>query len=507
MLWILAAVVIVLAPACFCIGRWAWTFFYLPARADRLFDRGQRERAVQIMERVVRAPGFTWNREEHRRRLAWYYMSAGEYGPAAAHLRAALDSPCVFADEEVDMRLLLADCLEGLGEAEAAEKQRRRAEKRVRDIDEPWLLYSRRGQCLRERQRYGDACEAYERALRSAPEGEVALRTQLMVSLALSCHDAARPAEAVQWAEKAVATGADGELLLTARQIAALGCVTLGRLEEAERHRHGVFELALKQGDDARAAECLAGIGSIRCARGEFASALDACRSAVEVSPAARRLAAGVEAECHRYVGRWADAHAAYDRQLETEPFPQPPAERRFRAINALGRALVDLEAENPAAAAAHLDAAYGELAEDLKLVHWCGSAHAVLHALWGESEAALRLLEELETQFDAVRSDPESVRGFQAARARVFLLCGDLARSRREWERYLELDPPPASRVRALHYLGECLQGAGEPEEAGLAYRRAVEAGIPSHHAALAAERLRMIDEDMQIATGVGAS
>ncbi len=195
-------------------------FVILPQWAVKRFKRPDPERLRRYLELVAATPSLAGPVEKLfvRGALVGIYLPQGRHAEAAAHCRANLASlewargrhKLDFAALEADARRRLADCLDGLGQTQEAEEERRLAEACVERAPGDAVRHLTQGTLLERQHRYAEACTAFEQALSYTSESDRQVRIECMSHLVIACFNAGRPVECLRWAEQVIALGADG---------------------------------------------------------------------------------------------------------------------------------------------------------------------------------------------------------------------------------------------------------------------------------------------------------
>lgn len=456
---------------------------FVLAVVNVLQHRGKKDAAKKFLERAVNEKTLLGERSKAntRYRLAWIYMDEGNYGAAAAQLRAAL-SAAQKPNLEVMLRQRLADCLEGLGDPAGATAERQQIAGMTREAprDTDWYLNEARR--LEGAQQYDAACAVYRAALGQLPANLAPLRPTILTRLALATFNAGHAEETVRYAEEALGLNPDANLRNTAHSVAGLGYSSMGRLDESEVHRQRAYELAVAAGNQDQAARYLVTLGLVQMKRGKLVEAIQASQQAVQMSLAARRQARMVEADCMRLRGEWDQARAAYEQARNTKPDAKPSSERRSQAILALALAQLEAECGNAETAGRLLDGA-PELAEDPKLSLWSQATRAWVLAQQGQSDAARVGMQSLLTRLQQTGMDEEVKRNCYGQLGHAAQALGDAAGGAEYWQRYLSLRPDPAYRPTGLYHLAQCRLQLGETEAARAALQEAVDMGLQTHY------------------------
>ncbi len=474
-------------------------FLGLGMLAVFLETRGDQKRLRQLRELVTRLPSVFGDRAraEWRQGLVWSYMQEGRYQEAADLCRQLLARKPKAADE-ARQRLLLADCLDGLGQQAESQAEERRAEQVLAGAQLDAGFYLTRGNFLDKQHKYALACEAYGKALPLIPEWNTLVKAQALLQLGLAAYNAGRPSDAIRYAEEAIPLKPLKQLLIMAHSIAALGYSGVANLEAAEVHRRKGYELARETGNKHLTGELLAQLADVEMKHGKLEDAIRHCEEAAALHPSAGRLAHMTRAECLRIMGHFVEAREGFEASRAAQPYPQPDLERRGRATIDLGLSWLEAEEGNLELAIDYLDRALPEMDGDDKLSLWCTAAQAWYFAALGRTDEAQRKIWEVQTQAPHFSADRQTQSLCRAMVARACYALGDLTRCQEHWEAYFQTYPDPVFRPGALYYYGECLLASGDYHNAVVAWQQAVAMNLDTHHSRLAARRLR----ELQVST-----
>jgi tetratricopeptide (TPR) repeat protein len=478
-------------------------FLVLPQWAIKKFKETDPERLRRYLERVAATPSFMGAAQKLvvRGALVGIYMPKGQHAEAAAHCRATLASLAEantrygrradFPALEADTRRRLADCLEALGQPDAAENERRLAEACVDRAPDDALRHLTQGTLLEREHKYAEACAAFERALSFTPASDRAVRIECMTHLALACFNAGRPVESLRWAEESIALGAEKRYLRIAHRMAGVACGNLGRLEESEDHCRRAYDVAAAEGDAGEMGQILASLASIQFKRGNLAAANEACIKAGAVDPKAVRMAVAIQSQILREWGRFDEALEMLGRVAEGTKFNIPAHERRAQAVRALDMSRIEAECGRADDAWAHIQEAIAVLGNDAKLSLMCNGAAAWVYAARGLPDESRRVAAETEARLSEYKVDPSTCRG-------VFYDLGMAACMRGDWKsgeacfaRYLDLSPDPVYQPTALYFRGECRRHQGDASAAIADCRKAIAMDIDTHYTRLARRSL----------------
>lgn len=476
-----------------------WYFLVLPQRAIRKYRRANPEHLARYLERVVATPSLLGPAQKlvARGALVGIYLPQGRHAEAAAHCRANLASlararrVADFPALEADIRRRLADCLEALGQMDEALAERRRAEDCVDRAPSDPLRHLTQGTLLERENRYAEACAAFEQALAATPESNRPVRIECMVHLVLACFDAGRPVESLDWAEQAIALGAEGRFLRVAHRMAGVACGNLGRLEEAEDHDLRAYDVASAMDDTSEMGQILGSLANIQLKRGKLVEAHEACLRAAAMDPKAVRMAIAVQSQILREWGRFEDALERLGRHDDAPNLVIPALERRIRAAVALDRSRIEAECGRADDAWVHIQEAVSELGNDAKLGLQCDAAASWIFAARGLADDSRRVADQAKARLADFERDPSTCRGVLYDLGMAAWTRGDHETGEELWSRYLDLRPDPVYRPTALYFRGECRRLQGNTPGAKADFREAVAMEIDTHYARLARRRL----------------
>jgi tetratricopeptide (TPR) repeat protein len=474
-------------------------FVTLPRWAVKKYKRPDPERLRRYLEFVVATPSLVGPVEKlfARGALVGIYLPQGRHAEAAAHCRAKLASlawargrhKLDFAALEADSRRRLADCLDGLGQTQEAERERRLAEACVERAPGDAVRHLTQGTLLERQHRYAEACTAFEQALSytSESDGDRPVRIECMSHLVLACFNAGRPVECLRWAEQVIAVGAEGIHLRGAHRMASVACGNLGRLDESEEHCRRAYAAAAGLGDAGVMGEILGSLAGIQRKRGKLAEAYEACEKAAAMDPKAVRMALAEQSQILREWGRYDEALELMNRYDETPKLVIPAHERRIQAVHALARSQIEAECGRADDAWAHIQEAIAVLANDAKLGLKCEGAAAWVFAARGLADESRRVGALVEARLVDFEQDPSTCRGVMYDLGMAACARGDHEAGEKCFSRYLELSPDPVHQPTALYFRGECRRRRGDTSGALADFRAAVAMNIDSHYARLA--------------------
>ncbi len=472
-------------------------FVWLPQRAIKKYQDADPERLRRYLERVVATPTpFPASKLVARSMLITIHINKGEHAKAAACCQVNLavltqaKPRRLFHLAEADTRRRFADCLEALGRPDEADSERREAEACVaRAPRNPvqWLL---RGKTLERENRYDEATREFEQALKMTPESDRQGRIQCLVHLVLSCHNAGRPADSLDWAEQTIALGATGMFLRTAHRMASIALGNLGRLDEAEEHCQKAHDLAMADGNVGARAEILGSLADIQRKRGRLAEAYQSAEEAAKVDPQATRIAYAVQLSVLREWGRFDEALLMMERHDSSKKVVIPALERRLMAASNLDRSRIEAESGKADDAWIHIQEAVAVLGNDPKLGLKCDGAAAWIFAARGLAEDSRRVADQVKERLADFEQDPSTQRGALYDLGMAACVRGDHDEGIDCWTRYLGLKPDPVHRPTAFYFRGECRRQLGDRTGAKADYDAAIGLEIDSHYARLARSR-----------------
>ncbi len=476
-------------------------FVTLPQWAVKKYKRPDPERLRRYLEFVAATPSLIGPVEKLfvRGALVGIYLPQGRHAEAAAHCRAKLASlewargrhKLDFAALEADSRRRLADCLDGLGQTQEAERERKLAEACVERAPGDAVRHLTQGTLLERQHRYAEACTAFEQALSYTSESDRPVRIECMSHLLLASFNAGRPVECLRWAEQVIALGAEGIHLRGAHRMASVACGNLGRLDESEEHCRRAYDVAAGLGDAGVMGEILGSLAGIQHKRGKLAEADEACVRAAAMDPKAERMAIAIRSQILRGWGRFDEALELLRRHDETPKLVIPAHERRIRAVVALDTSRIEAECGRADDAWVHIQEAKDVLANDAKLGLKCEGAAAWVFAARGLTDESRRVAGEVEAQLIDFEQDPSMGRGIMYDLGMAACTRGDHEAGEKCFSRYLELSPDPVHQPTALYFRGECRRQRGDTSGALTDFRAAVTMNIDSHYARLARRAL----------------
>jgi len=484
--------IIVLAVLVVAAVREYWLFRFLPARADKMRSRGDRETARLLLEKVAGSPALfaVWPRAMVHYRLAWAYLEQRRPQDALAEARRSVAIALPPALESI-CRTRLADCLEACGDVQAADEERERAKRLAESRSDTAAQLMARGKTLRKEGRFAESIPIYERAISLSQGMAVSVRTHLMVSLALSCWEAGRINEALRTADQALGLQPDPSHRTSALSVSALALGNLGRLDEAEDRWAQALTAATESGNRALAARYIALLAEVQRRRGKLAEALETCDRAATIGKESRRTACYVAFETLLTWGRLEEARAKLEDGASAAGFTVPRSEKRMQATTELNRGLLAAESGELEEALARLDSVENTLARDEKIATTYHAIRAWILAALGrrsESEDSARAA----AAFASRTSDDRALLlRYHTYLGRAAVELGDAAAGREHFEACMNLAPDPAEVPRAHYFLGECCRILGDHAGATARWRAAVDTGLDTRFVQLARVRL----------------
>lgn len=471
---------------------WFW-FIALPTRWLKRLARGNPPREKQLLEWIEASPALLGDAMKVAVRMRLVYVYEREHRfDAVERLCRKMLAHRLPRGLESTIRAHLADALDALGRRAESESERERIQEVLAGtLDKP-LEQLARGNLLMSQDRHAEACEAYEQGLGIVPVDKPDFRLKFMNKLAIAALRAGRPADALSWADQAIAGGAGQPWLSLMHRMAALACSNMGRLEESERHLHLAEDAARARGDSAGVSQCLALLANLAHHRGQFEQAFTLCRQAAAMDHEACRPAWLLEAELHRLQGRYDEAISLLARAQEAPQHGKAAAARQGQAVCMLSAAWIEAERGQGERAWTLLQQALGELGNDAKLGLWCDGTAAWVCALLGRRAQAERIYAQAAPRIDALGDDRATQLNLHALLGKASFALGDYARAAEHWEAFLTHAPEAVNRPSGGYYLGEARLKLGDLAGAREAFGDSVAVGIDSHHARLARERLQ---------------
>ncbi len=368
-----------------------WTWFILVPRWSLELAGGDRDRQSRLLRWVIDTPIPGGPKVQARYLLAANDLAAGRYSEAEAGFRSLLDEHREGMSLPPGFESLLsnhlADTLEAMGRRDEALAVRETVERMPEEDGESSVSLQTQGQWLDHQHRYAEAVTAYQRSLALCPPDQGAVRVELMMRLALSTLNAGRPADTLRWAEAAISSESGARWHAQARQLAAVACNHLGRLEDAERHARQGVELAqspLERG------EALALMAQYRMRRGDLEEAERSAREALSMLEDQKRIAWLVLAEIEWERGRVEEAMRALEHAKTIGHGLAPVAVRRLDALIDQTLAIFHADLGHRDDAHASIRRAEPQLIGDPRLGPGLDAAAAFVHARANDRARAL---------------------------------------------------------------------------------------------------------------------
>ncbi len=484
----IVAVIFIAAAA----GREYWLFRYLLRKADRLRAEGDRAAAGRTLEGILAASSFFPSRSRAmvHERLAWHYLEEGRPQDAAEQARKAIAARLPAPLESIG-RMRLADCLEACGDVAGAAAERERAMRLAESGPEDAAQLMARGKALRKEGRYAESIPVYLRAIALAQGMAPAVRSYLMISLALSCWEAGRTQDALSWADQTLSLNPDLPIRTSTLSVSALALGNLGRLDEAEERWSLALTEANKAGNAALVARFTANLAEVQRRRGRLEEALEASERAAAMSAESRRIACFAAYECLLAWGRFAEAREKLEEAARAPGQAVPASERRIQALTTINRGLLAAEEGRPQEALTYLDQVRDVLATDEKVAINYHTMRAWVEALLGrraEAEVAARVAGSF---LSGRPEDRAALLRYHSYLGRAALELGETEAARQHFEACLRLGPDPVGVPAAHYFLGECCRAAGDPAGAAAWWQAAVDSGLHTRYVQLARDRL----------------
>jgi tetratricopeptide (TPR) repeat protein len=474
-------------------------FVRLPQRAITKYSHSDPERLRRYLERVLATPSLLGSGVKivPHTGLVGIYLLRGRHAEAADHCRAVLAALAGSRNShrygalEADTRRRLADCLEALGQKDEAEEERRLAQEELRLAPADTLRHLTKGTLLARQHRYEEAYREHQKALELTPPSNIPVRIDCMMHLVIAAYHAARPTDALRWAEEAIALGATGRFLVSAHKMAAVACGNLSRLEESEQHYREAYDALASANKTPEMAETLGSLATCLRKRGKLVEANETCIKAAAMDPKGRRMSLAVQSQILRAWGRYDEALAIRAGYKDAGQLVIPHHERRVLAVWSLDTARIEAECGRADAAWSHVQEALAELGNDAKLGLVCQAVCSWVLAVRGLADESRRASSEVEARLGDFERDPSTCRGVLHDLGMAAVVRGDGDAGIDCWTRYLGLSPAPVHQPTALYQRGECHRQLGQLTEARDDYRAAVAMNLDTHHARLAQQQL----------------
>lgn len=407
---------------------------------------------------------------------------------------------------EADTRRRLADTLDILGRSSEATEEREHISSVIAHSPRDAKAQQARGDLLKRKYQYDEACEAYMKALAGTPHSNKPGRAAIMARLALANYDAGRPDETIRWAACSLASLPNPSTRRSMERMSGVSYSGQGDLEKAEEHYQNALSLSELSGNPKEIAEDLGVLAAVHYKHGQFVEAIAACHQARQVFDAPSRASYVIEAECLREIGRFDEARIVMTKCGLLTGLDQPWAERRMQAIYALSSASIETRADQPEAALVFLDQAREGLIGipsnsdawppapqkgDDRLLLWCDATKTLALAQRGDFIASRLLSESVLTRLPFFADDRVTQLGTYSNTGRAAFILGDLVECQKLFGLYLDCQPGPVGLPPAHYWLGETYLRLAETGAAREAFRQAVAPGIDSLEARKAQARL----------------
>jgi tetratricopeptide (TPR) repeat protein len=487
--WVMAFWII---PVCVWVFGVFW-FVFVPRISLRL-ALGDRDRQRWILRWIVNTPFPGGAKILARFMLAHNLQVAQRYEEAELLYRAILRDlgRHVYPGLESQIRHGLADTVDALGRREEAQFEREQAATVLHGAKETLITLQAQGKLLDRENRYAEAYTAYERALALAAPNNELLRAELMMQLTLSAFNAGRLADCLHWAEATLELDPPDRLKDVARRMAAVGCSSQGRLEDAARHARVAAEAA--RTPEARA-DALGLLADYMMRRGDLDGARRVAHEAEELTPGRKRLPVVIIGGIAKERGDHAEALRAYERAASIPEGHVPALNRRANATIQKIIAVTQAELGRADLAHAALDQSEAEFAGDPKQMATFHGMAALAHALLNEPKATQERIAAAEAARGAMPTDISVQKSVLYYVGRAAFLIGASDQADDLFRAYLELNPDPIYHSCAYYYLGECRRLKGDLTEAKELYTRASSTHFGSRWEDLARERLAALD------------
>jgi tetratricopeptide (TPR) repeat protein len=427
-----------------------------------------------------------------RVKLMQLYTQRSRFADAIAQGRDLLARYGTLRSFESHIHLEIATSLDCLGRADEARAERQRA---AQSLDIPpvdalgWFV---QGRLFGHRQRYDLAIDAYERALKMPSAARQVNLTDARTLLTVACLKAGRFEDAVHCAELALKQENSRSRSFTLTRLAGTALLNLGRVKDQEAYLRRAYELALEAKNNKWIVESLASLANLERSRGNLGTARSMCLEAESLSPESAREAYNVHANICRTEGRFEEALEKLAKASQAAVIEHPKAERHILAIYKLHIVNNRVELGQIDEAWEALREAKAELERDPQLCPWCEALEIRLMALQGAAGESVRRAEKLLCELDVqalgipVRSHCLVLLG------RAFIDATEYQSAIGCFEKFLAETPDRINQPLGYYYLGECRRNLGDLPHALEDFTRATSFAIDSHHARLAARRLR---------------
>jgi tetratricopeptide (TPR) repeat protein len=457
---------------------------------------GRKESARRLMERLIVRR--TWLadalRSDVRFRLSWLHMERGEYPAAVELLQQALKERRCKPAVEANFRQRLAEALEGAGQTDTAEAERRSVLMLLEGaaINAERLLSE--AEMLNRQQRFADAYTVLERALPMIPSWDKENQAKTRVQLALAAFNKGENDEIIRWGEEALTFPSSRPIQTLAHSIAGLGYASQGRLEEAELHRRRALDMATEIGNHDQIAKYKAQVAEILRRRGNLTEAMQLCEETRPLSVAERRSVYSVEYECLKDWGRFEEALDTLNALRRSQSFPTPSAARRMAAVYDAAQAVLYLELGRPSEALPLLDGAIVALTNDSKLNLIYRGNRVWARAASGRQEETQTEAQRIAEQLPEFASSRGTQLDILYSLGRAYLVQENYTYSLACWEQYLEQKPDPVNRPTGLYYAALCHLKQGRTDSALSLLHQVIESGLDRYSVRLAQKQLEAL-------------
>lgn len=473
--------------------------FTLAARRARgLAAHGETTQAIRLLKWVVRLPSI---RGEATKLEMRYVLGVclGEqrlFADAAVQWQKILRYLSSYGWKnlrglEAEVRIYLADCLEGMGWLEEAKQEREMAQSSLPGRTPTVRSLLAQADLLKAQGKHSEAYAALEQSLSLVSPKNKVQQMDCLMRLMHASLSTGRPDLTVQWAERGLEQAATEPDRIACLRMAGFGHCEQGALDDAERCCRQAQTLAVSTHNvkEENAARVL--LASVLQKKGKPAEAIEMCRNIPAAEPMLIRPAHTVWSECLRDLGRFEEAQDILRQARNAPGSGTPSAERRAQSVLALHMAVIASMGEQPAEAFAFLREAAPELSRDEKLGMWVSALGARIYAQLGQPE-------EGEVQTNAVlralprfAHDRMTLKLVYAALARAAFSRADWTRSQELWTLYFAQKPNPNGLPVGYYYQGECALALGDEAGAQAAFQNAQTVNPEMYYARLARRRL----------------
>ncbi|MHB0936777.1 MAG: tetratricopeptide repeat protein [Armatimonadota bacterium] len=468
-------------------------------RALELYERGDYEGALPILERVVKVTPWTsppltgvylalghlysWQRE-HERAIAQFE----EVLRVNARLRIRMPD-LVFAD----LHAYLSFNYDAVGNHEAAAAARRQAlslmSGELTGVGD--LLI--RGRLLHNEWRYREAASDFTRALESGVEMEPELRLDTCWRVALASDACGRPEDTLRFAREGLALGLTSDAAQFCAELAGSAARSLMHPEEAMGYFRRAYELAMAKQNTESAADTLVKIGGIARDAGRLDEYLARIREAEACSlePDARRSVLWARFDYLGLMGQFDEAREVLRHGMALDaPLAQDPRQLDHgSSLYYLAR--LETAAGDPKAARAALNEAKAILQGHERYGIKCRYLSACIAALAGETERAQAEISPLEEMLPALEADRGTFLTAVIDLGEACYHLGDYDRTIALLQQCPVERWPSVMRPAYWYCLGECHRGLGNLPAAREWYAKAAHIGFETYYTRLAVERL----------------